>query len=110
MVHGQEPGHEWVSCLGAGGAAGWERCETLSLSLGQQQGEVSKGQRWLSTAMEHRGNLGGGEKTGQGGTCHVLLAGGGWELIEGPLPLQDTSKDLALCSQHCGPAGLEQPV
>lgn len=37
------------------------------------------------------------------------LAGGGQELVEPPLPLQDTSTDLALCSQHRGPAGLEQP-
>lgn len=39
----------------------------------------------------------------------TLLAGGGQELGETLLPLQDTSMNLALCSQHCGPAGLEQP-
>uniref|UniRef100_A0A8B9NBJ9 Proline dehydrogenase n=1 Tax=Accipiter nisus TaxID=211598 RepID=A0A8B9NBJ9_9AVES len=34
----------------------------------QQQGEVFKGQRWLSTATKHREGLGGGDKTGQGGS------------------------------------------
>lgn len=77
VVHRREPEREWVSCLGAGGAAGQGHWGTLY--LGQQQGEVSKGQLWLSTAMEHRGSLGGGDKTGQGGTCHVsfLLVGVG---------------------------------
>lgn len=79
MVHRREPGHKWVSCLGAGGAAAQGHWETLSLSLGKQQGEVSKGLLWLSIAIEHRGSLGGGDKTRQGGTCHVsfLLVGVG---------------------------------
>lgn len=40
------------------------------MSLGQQQGKVSKSHLWVRTEMEHRGRLsGGGDKTGQGGTC-----------------------------------------
>lgn len=79
-------------------------------TVGLQQGGVSKGQCWLSTVTKHRGGVGGGDKAGQGDMCLApCFAGWGWELVKTLLLLQDTSADLALFSQYCGPAGLEQP-